>query len=82
VILAVRFRRGSNVKRSNPPTSRRLMETLWIGLPFSIGMSILAGGASLVKQDVLPGRATTVWIEPNEFGRYHLSRGWLDIPGK
>ncbi len=36
--MAVRYRRGTKVDRSNPPESSKLMEVLWIGVPLVIVM--------------------------------------------
>ncbi len=134
--FAIRYRRGSRVGRSNPPTSSRLLEVVWISVPLVMGLAMFAAGAVLfydtfeapadaleisvvakqwmwhlqhaegraeinelhlplgrpvkvtmtsqdvihsfyvpafrVKQDVLPGRETTLWFEPTKTGRYHL----------
>ena len=36
--FAVRYRRGSNVDRSHPPTSSRRLEALWIGIPLALSL--------------------------------------------
>ncbi len=136
VVLAVRYRSGSKVDRTNPPTHSQFMEAIWIAIPFVIGMVMFAWGAILfydmydppgdalevsvvgkqwmwyiqhaqgraeinelhipvgqavkltmtsqdvihsffvpafrVKQDVLPGRYTSLWFQPTKPGRYHL----------
>ncbi len=136
LFFAARYRRGSRVDRSRPPTSSKAMEVLWIGVPLVLGMVMFTWGAILffedyevpggaleisvvakqwmwylqhaqgrseinelhvplgrpvkltmtsqdvihsfyvpsfrVKQDVLPGRYTTMWFQPTQVGRYHL----------
>ena len=134
--FAARYRQKANVDRSNPPIASKLLEVIWIGVPFVLSMVMFAWGAVLffriyeppgdalevavvgkqwmwhlqhaegraeinelhvplgrpvkltmtsqdvihsfyvpafrVKQDVLPGRYTTLWFEPTKVGRYHL----------
>ena len=135
VSFAVRYRRGTKVDRSNPPTANFWMEVSWFGVPLVIGMVMFVWGAVLyrlydppsdamevyvvgkqwmregaafrrasrdqraarppaaghadhdiggdvihsfyipafrTKQDVLPGRNTSMWFEPTQVGRYHL----------
>ncbi|HEU5118525.1 MAG TPA: cytochrome c oxidase subunit II [Isosphaeraceae bacterium] len=134
--LGLRYRQGSKVDRSNPPTHSYTIEALWIGIPLLISMVMFAWSmvvffelyspppdaveipvigkqwmwklqhpegkkeinelhvplgqavrlkmisqdvihsfyipAFRVKQDVLPGRYTSLWFKPNRVGKYHL----------
>ena len=134
--FAVKYRRGTNVDRSNPPASSHKLEMLWIGLPLTISLAVFAWStgtyfsiyrapagamevtvvgkqwmwklqspngtreinelhvpvgravklimtsqdvihsfyvpAFRIKQDVLPGRYTSVWFEATKTGTYHL----------
>jgi cytochrome c oxidase subunit 2 len=134
--FAVKYRRGTNVDRSNPPASSHKLEMLWIGVPLVIGLAIFtwstgtyfsiyrapAGAMEVnvvgkqwmwklqspngtreinelhvpvgravklimtsqdvihsfyvpafrIKQDVLPGRYTSVWFQATKPGTYHL----------
>jgi cytochrome c oxidase subunit II len=134
--FAVKYRRGTNVDRSNPPASSHKLEALWIAVPLVISISVFtwstgtffsiyrapAGAMEVtvvgkqwmwklqspngtreinelhvpvgravklimtsqdvihsfyvpafrIKQDVLPGRYTSVWFEATKPGTYHL----------
>jgi cytochrome c oxidase subunit 2 len=134
--LAARYRHKSTVDRSNPPTSSKTLEIIWIGVPVLLVLTMFTWAAILfykiydmpvdalevyvvgkqwmwhsqhsegraeinelhvplgrpikltmtsqdvihsffipafrVKQDVLPGRYTSMWFEPAKIGRYHL----------
>jgi cytochrome c oxidase subunit II len=136
VTLATRYRRGAKVSRTDPPLHSRVMEVLWIGVPFLLETVMFIWAAFLfhrmykppgdamevyvvgkqwmwktqhyegrseinelhvplgqavkltmtsedvihsfyipafrIKQDVLPGRYTTMWFRPTKVGRYHL----------
>jgi cytochrome c oxidase subunit 2 len=136
LFFAVRYRRGTNVDRSNPPASSHKLEAVWIAVPLiiSIGVFVWSTGtffsiyrppagamevtvvgkqwmwklqsptghreinelhvpvgravkllmtsqdvihsffipAFRIKQDVLPGRYTSVWFEATKPGTYHL----------
>jgi cytochrome c oxidase subunit 2 len=136
LFLAVRYRRGSRVDRSNPPRSSHKIEALWIGIPLLLSLAMFVVGTVVffdlyappgdaftvyvvgkqwmwklqhpegrreinelhvpvggavqlrmtsedvihsfyvpefrIKQDVLPGRYTTIWFRPTRPGKYHL----------
>lgn len=135
-LFAYRYRQGLIADRSRPIAQSLLLESVWMGVPFVIGMVMFVWGAALfyrdyeapadavdvsvvakqwmwyiqhsqgraeinelhvplgqavkltmtsqdvihsffipafrVKQDVLPGRYTSLWFEPTKVGRYHL----------
>ena len=155
VAFAIRYYRGIRVSRTNPPTYSKVMEVLWIGVPFLLetvmfiwatlmfyrmfepppdAMEVYVVGkqwmwqlqhsegraeinelhvplgqpvklmmtsqdvihsfyipAFRIKQDVLPGRYTSMWFRPTKVGRYHLfcaeycgtyhsgMIGWVDV---
>jgi cytochrome c oxidase subunit 2 len=136
IALAVRYRRGAQVDRSNPPTFNTTIEVVWIGIPLLLAMGMFVWGTQVfyqqyqapadafevyvvgkqwmwylqhpegraetndlhvplgrpvklimtsqdvihsffipafrIKQDVLPGRYTSIWFEPTKAGEYHL----------
>lgn len=136
IVLAIRYRQGTRVDRTNPIRSSHLLETLWIVVPLILVLTMFFPGAYLffelysppgdasdiyvvgkqwmwklkhpegrreinelhlplgrpvkltmtsqdvihsfyvpdfrVKQDVLPGRYTSLWFEPTKVGKYHL----------
>jgi cytochrome c oxidase subunit II len=43
--FAARYRQKAIVDRSNPPLASRLMEVIWIGVPFVLGMVMFGWGA-------------------------------------
>ncbi len=134
--FSYRYRQGAVVDRSRPIAQGLLLESVWMGVPFVIGMVMFVWGAALfyrdfeapadalevsvvgkqwmwyiqhsqgraeinelhvplgqpikltmtsqdvihsfyvpafrVKQDVLPGRYTSLWFQPTKIGKYHL----------
>ena len=136
ILFAIRYRRGANVDRTNPPEGSLALELIWSIIPLCTVLVIFVWGASVyfriarapddamaiqvvgkrwmwklqhangrreinelhvptgqavrltmtsedvihsffvpafrVKQDVLPGRYSSVWFEPTRPGRYHL----------
>lgn len=45
--LAIRYRRGTRVDRSNPPTHSLKLEAVWIGVPLLVAMSMFVIGTRL-----------------------------------
>ena len=155
VSFAIRYRRGSKVDRSSPPSANHLLEASWIIVPLGLSLVMFAWSALVfyelyeppadafeisvvgkqwmwylqhpqgraeinnlhvplgqavklvmtsqdvihsffvpafrVKQDVLPGRYTTLWFRPTKIGKHHLfcaaycgtnhslMTGWVDV---
>ena len=46
--FAARYRQKANVDRSNPPIASKLLEVIWIGVPFVLSMVMFAWGAVLL----------------------------------
>ena len=155
VSFAIRYRRGSKVDRSSPPSANHLLEASWIIVPLGLSLVMFTWSALVfyelyeppadafeisvvgkqwmwylqhpqgraeinnlhvplgqavklvmtsqdvihsffvpafrVKQDVLPGRYTTLWFRPTKIGKHHLfcaeycgtnhslMTGWVDV---
>jgi cytochrome c oxidase subunit 2 len=59
--LAIHYRRGKRVDRSNPPHSSHTLEALWIAVPLTIAMSMFAISAVVfVEQFSPPGDADLI----------------------
>ena len=52
--LAIRYRRGTRVDRSNPIRVSRRLEALWIGIPFVLAMTMFFWGAALFHEQYSP----------------------------
>src|SRR5262245_54353470 len=52
--LAIRYRRGHRVDRSNPPSHSNLIEAIWIGIPLAIAMVMFAWGTMVFFEQFSP----------------------------
>lgn len=62
LFMAIRYRRGARVDRSNPPRTSHVIEAIWIGVPLLLGIAMFAAGA-VVFFDLYapPGDAFTIY---------------------
>ncbi|MCS6778051.1 MAG: cytochrome c oxidase subunit II [Chloroherpetonaceae bacterium] len=63
LVLAIRYRRGSRVDRSNPPTHSLPLELTWSVIPLILGIIVFAWGARLYA-DVykVPDNAMEIYV--------------------
>ncbi|MCA1685470.1 MAG: cupredoxin domain-containing protein [Planctomycetia bacterium] len=87
VFFSVKYRRGSRADRSNPVThntaleeGRREINMLHVPVGRAVRLTMTSQDvihsfyipAFRVKQDVIPGRYTSLWFEATKPGTYHL----------
>src|SRR6186997_541755 len=63
IILAVRYRRGAKVDRSNPPSHSTALELTWSIIPLILGMIVFAWGARLYADAYkVPDNAMEIYV--------------------
>lgn len=63
IFFAVRYRRGTKVDRSNPPTHNTLVEIAWTAIPLGILMVMFVWGAALfLNLRSVPKGATEIYV--------------------
>jgi cytochrome c oxidase subunit 2 len=61
--LAIRYRRGHKVDRSNPPESSKTLEALWIGVPLVLSAVMFYWGARVFYELFRPpGDASSIYV--------------------
>jgi cytochrome c oxidase subunit II len=63
IVLAIRYRRGTRVDRSNPLTSSRTLEAIWIGVPLALVLSMFVWATILFfEMYTPPGDAYRIYV--------------------
>jgi cytochrome c oxidase subunit 2 len=67
--LAIRYRRGHRVDRSDPPESGKMMEALWIGVPLLLAIPMFVFGAGIFYELFRP--------PADAFDIYVVGKQWM-----